>query len=152
MQRHSTLEQALKPTAPALRERFGGRLPEVDLGMAEVGALAAWAGAFRISQGFEVWRALGAWVAEHRPAFGPGVAERFHMASQITAAQVRASREGYPCCALQVLVHNRSSCAITHLRISRLKYMRLSGEPVAVSFTDSSLTLERPLHSQHSPT
>ena len=62
--------------------------------MAEVGALAAWAGTFRVSQGFEVWRALGAWVAEHRPAFGPGVAERFRMASQIAAAEVWASREG----------------------------------------------------------
>ena len=69
----------------------------------------AWAGTFRVSQGFEVWRALGAWVAEHRPAFGPGVAERFHMASQITAAEVWASRKGSPCCVLQVLVYTGTS-------------------------------------------
>lgn len=39
-------------------------------------------------QGYEVWQAHGQWVTEHQPMFGPGIKERFEMASKITEEQV----------------------------------------------------------------
>ncbi|KAK9826142.1 hypothetical protein WJX81_008525 [Elliptochloris bilobata] len=86
------LYQALRPAAPALQDRFGG-LPEVELGGGEAKAMGAWADTFRVSQGFEVWRALGAWVTEQRPAFGMGIAERFQMASRVTPKQAEEATE-----------------------------------------------------------
>ena len=55
--------QALRPAAPALQERFGG-LPEVELGGGDAGALGTWADMFRLTQGYEAWQALGAWITE----------------------------------------------------------------------------------------
>lgn len=78
--------QALRPAAPALQERFGG-LPEIELGGGDVGAMGTWADTFRLTQGYEAWQALGAWITEARPAFGMGVSERFQMASKVSSAQ-----------------------------------------------------------------
>lgn len=38
---------------------------------------------FRTIQAFEAWQALGPWIQEHRPNFGPGIHERFQMAAQV---------------------------------------------------------------------
>jgi amidase len=59
--------------------------------------LAAWAATFRTLQGFEIWSAHGAWIAERKPRFGPGIAERFFWAGTLRreeydrALPVRAS-------------------------------------------------------------
>lgn len=39
-------------------------------------------------QRHEVWAVNGAWVREAKPEFGPGIAERYQAASQITQEQV----------------------------------------------------------------
>ncbi|TPW30492.1 amidase [Martelella alba] len=41
---------------------------------------------FRIHQGYEVWQVFGEWIEKREPDFGPGIRERFAMASKITKA------------------------------------------------------------------
>jgi amidase len=53
--------------------------------------LAPWYEAFRHLQGAEIWRVHGDWVTRTKPAFGPGVAERFAWIATITPAQVAAA-------------------------------------------------------------
>jgi amidase len=36
------------------------------------------------AQGREIWQAHGEWVTKHQPDFGPGIRDRFDMASRIT--------------------------------------------------------------------
>ncbi|RKL68268.1 amidase [Salipaludibacillus neizhouensis] len=47
--------------------------------------LPFWANAFRIIQGKEIWDAHGDWVKAVKPEFGPGIKERFEMASHLTS-------------------------------------------------------------------
>lgn len=56
---------------------------------------------FRILQGREVWRHHGAWIESTRPQFGPGVKERFELASRITEFEVSAAA------AIRVLIRER---------------------------------------------
>jgi amidase len=39
--------------------------------------LSRWAELFRTIQGIEIWKEHGAWIEEVKPAFGPGISERF---------------------------------------------------------------------------
>ena len=83
---------ALAPALAKLEAAFGPARPVV---LAPEG-LAAWFDAFRVCQAAEVWQAHGDWVREVRPAFGPGVADRFAMAEAIGVgewADARAVRE-----------------------------------------------------------
>lgn len=52
------------------------------------GTLLDWLGIFKTLQAAEVWASHGEWIQEHQPEFGPGVRERFDMASQITREDV----------------------------------------------------------------
>ena len=54
--------------------------------------LASWMECFRTLQAAEVWAAHGEWVRLARPRLGPGIKERFEMASKITPDQVAAAR------------------------------------------------------------
>lgn len=47
---------------------------------------------YRAVQGREAWATLGAWIEAARPEFGPGVAERFDGARDISAAEAAAGR------------------------------------------------------------
>lgn len=38
-----------------------------------------------------MWQTHGGWVQQQRPAFGPGIQERFEMASKVTAAEFEAA-------------------------------------------------------------
>ena len=53
---------------------------------------AAWPGIFRILQGDEIRRRHGAWIDEHNPRFGPGIAERFRWTRSIDPAEVERMR------------------------------------------------------------
>lgn len=46
---------------------------------------------FRTLQGAEAWTAHGAWISKTKPAFGPGIRERFELASRVTEGQARAA-------------------------------------------------------------
>ncbi|GAB0107052.1 amidase [Nocardia sp. JMUB6875] len=52
-----------------------------------------WFNAFRTVQGFEAWSNHGEWIREHPGALEPEVAQRFQVASTITAEQAGAARE-----------------------------------------------------------
>jgi amidase len=53
---------------------------------------AAWPAIFRILQGDEIRRRHGAWIDEHNPSFGPGIAERFRWTRTIDPAEVERMR------------------------------------------------------------
>jgi amidase len=61
------------------------------VGVAE-GRLDAWRNAFRLIQSSEAWAAHGAWATRVKPAFGPGVRERFAAASRLDPAEVAAAK------------------------------------------------------------
>jgi len=55
--------------------------------------LAAWFECFRVCQAAEIWETHGQWVEAARPAFGPGIADRFAMAAAITLEQAQVARQ-----------------------------------------------------------
>ena len=69
------------------RTRSSGDLEEV-----EVGSLDEWFETFRVVQAAEAWRTHGAWVTAHPDAVGPGVRERFAIASEVTASDEASAR------------------------------------------------------------
>lgn len=77
--------------APALARLTGlyGEVEEVDVAQ---GDLPAWRNAFRVIQSAEAWAAHGAWVEAVKPAFGPGVKERFAAAAMLDPAEVAQAR------------------------------------------------------------
>ncbi|HXV25968.1 MAG TPA: amidase [Alphaproteobacteria bacterium] len=80
--------EALRPGLEAL-----GKL----IGSVEEGPLLAGDGinrveVFRTIQGGEAWIAHGAWIRATRPAFGPGVRERFEKAATVTSTQLIEAR------------------------------------------------------------
>jgi amidase len=54
--------------------------------------LDQWFESFRLIQFAEVWRSHGDWVSRVKPAFGPGIRERFELARAIDPASVAAAR------------------------------------------------------------
>lgn len=64
--------------------RLGVNISQVDIGFDPEG----WKEAFRILQAAEIWQVHGDWVTEEKPTFGPGVKDRFEMASGITEGEV----------------------------------------------------------------
>ena len=81
--------QAFQRDLPGVKALLGE--PQ-EVTVAEVegpGPLAEWNEIFRVSQGAEVWEALGEWVQRAQPQLGPGTKERFEMASQLTPEEVR---------------------------------------------------------------
>ncbi|MEJ8473817.1 amidase [Roseibium algae] len=69
--------------APALI-KLQGILGPSDISPLPDPAPEEWFRVFRIHQAYEAWEALGTWVDEASPAFGPGVAERFAAAKTVT--------------------------------------------------------------------
>jgi amidase len=54
--------------------------------------LGAWMEQFRVVQGFEIWRSLGAWVEQAKPQLGPGIRERLDWARTIDARAADEAR------------------------------------------------------------
>jgi amidase len=55
------------------------------------GQLGAWRNAFRLIQSSEAWAAHGDWVTRVKPAFGPGVRDRFAAAANLDPSEVVAA-------------------------------------------------------------
>ena len=72
--------------APALEDAAGwlvGTLgPAEAVTVADEG-LDTWLAHFQALQWREIWESHGDWVTSRRPTFGPGIAERFGLASQV---------------------------------------------------------------------
>ncbi|KGA96674.1 amidase [Alkalihalobacillus alcalophilus ATCC 27647 = CGMCC 1.3604] len=64
-------------------------MPTHELIMLEENGLSTWKEIFRIIQGYEIWQEHGEWVSATNPQFGPGIKERFAMASKITEEEFK---------------------------------------------------------------
>jgi amidase len=80
--------EALAPALRALERLLG---PALAVEVAPEGLPSVYEHA-RCLQGEEVWATLGGWVEETRPAFGPGVAERFAAARAMDPTKAAAGR------------------------------------------------------------
>ena len=76
---------------PAVAQVSGQLADTEEVSIAEEG-LGRWVESFRVIQAFEIWRSLGAWVTEHRPALGPGIRERIAWAATVTEENALAER------------------------------------------------------------
>ena len=56
-------------------------------------SLADWSAAFRVLQGLEIAHEHGEWLTKERPAFGPGIAERFEWACSLEKSASRPEAE-----------------------------------------------------------
>lgn len=54
--------------------------------------LDSWYETFRVLQGAEIWSNLGPWVQTMKPKLGPGIQERFELASRINDVDVAAAK------------------------------------------------------------
>jgi len=93
-------EEVLDCVEPATREAFSRLLAALAASddpppfrAVSSGDLDAAFTAFRTVQGAEAWRNDGEWLRAHPGAVGPAVAERFEIASRITATDEAAARE-----------------------------------------------------------
>lgn len=87
--------EADEPVAGLLRtaiELMTGELPPIERARIALQGFDPWREAFRVVQGFEVWRTFGDFVTTHKPQPGPGIRERLAMASKVTAAEAEAAR------------------------------------------------------------
>ncbi|WP_135505846.1 amidase [Roseovarius aestuariivivens] len=76
--------------APALAKLEAALGPARPVRISDEG-LEAWRETFRICQAHEIWQVHGDWISQHDPDFGPGIKERFEIASKI--ADEDAARE-----------------------------------------------------------
>lgn len=72
--------EAADLAARAAIDKLGLDSSEIDVAPE---GLDRWFGAFRHLQALEIWGNHAAWVTEHKPAFGPGVKERFAYAATL---------------------------------------------------------------------
>jgi amidase len=82
------VQAALAPAINRLPTTTGELAPS---GSGVAGGLPGWLPVFRTIQGREAWAAHGAWIEATEPAFGPGIRDRFHLASTITDEAVGAA-------------------------------------------------------------
>ncbi|MFD4179785.1 amidase family protein [Rhodococcus sp. NPDC058514] len=71
----------------ALADWGGGDLPPIHRTSFDTGVLPGWADVFRTVQGWEAWRAHGAWIERHWDGLGPDIRARFEAASGYTDGQ-----------------------------------------------------------------
>jgi amidase len=82
------LEPAALDSAVAAIEELGRSFRHVEQVRLSESGLEAWRfNIFRFVQGYEAWQSHGEWISAAKPRFGPGVAERFAAAAQITKAE-----------------------------------------------------------------
>ena len=55
------------------------------------GGLDTWLTHFQALQWREIWQSHGEWIRQRNPAFGPGIDERFRLASEVPDAAVAAA-------------------------------------------------------------
>ena len=89
-------EQADPEVATVLKSalaRMAGDLPKTQsVRIAPDGGFDPWREAVRLIQAYEIWQVYGRFVTEKKPKFGPGVAERMKIASEVTQTQANSSR------------------------------------------------------------
>lgn len=83
------VQNALKPVLARL-ERLRGKARSIVIAP---DGLAPWRETFRRHQAFEIWQCHGRWIERHKPAFGPGIKDRFEMARSITEQEFLRARD-----------------------------------------------------------
>jgi len=68
-------------------------LPEAIHEQAAGDRIDEWRVAFRVIQGYEIWRIYGRFIETEAPALGPGIKERMAFAATVTARDADAARE-----------------------------------------------------------
>ncbi|GGK47602.1 amidase [Salinarimonas ramus] len=86
------VDEGLQPALRAATEAIAARFSRVDAIELAPDGIAQWRLAFRVAQSAEVWETHRAWVERAAPTFGPGIEERFVMASQLTPDEIAAAR------------------------------------------------------------
>lgn len=71
-----------KAFAPLL-EKLEQAVPNYTTTLIAEEGLQEWSEVFKMLQGREIWQEHGEWIQKAKPAFGPGIAERFKWASTI---------------------------------------------------------------------
>jgi amidase len=96
------VQEALSEPLRRLREKFGDAVRESslkELVADDAGhGFATWADTFCVIQWAEIKSCLGAWIANARPEFGPGIAESFQLVNQLdrrSIAEALQRREKY---------------------------------------------------------
>lgn len=79
--------EAAAALAPVLRLAQETLAPCEEIALAPDG-LDAWSATFRTLQAAEIWASVGPWIEKVRPAFGPGVKERFDAARAVAPSAV----------------------------------------------------------------
>lgn len=90
----SLMDIADAPVADLLKQAlrsWGGDLPAPQSVPFDASQLAAWVKAFQTRQGYEVWKAHGAWISRHWDSLNPDVKSRFQTASRLTDADLKAA-------------------------------------------------------------
>ena len=77
--------ETIEAVAPRLAELEAVIGPATPILLASEG-LEKWRETFRICQAYEIWSIHKDWVTSHTPDFGPGIKDRFEIASQIDTA------------------------------------------------------------------
>ncbi len=85
-----SVSAALRAAIRSVAGAFAHSEERSALGGVEADRLAL----FRVLQGAEAWAAHGAWIRATDPAFGPGIRERFELASKVTDAEVADAKRG----------------------------------------------------------
>ncbi len=75
---------------PAVRaqshiQQITSEFPSVTQDVIAREGLDVWSQAFRIIQGYDIWKNFGQWILENQPHFGPGFRERFYWTQTIRA-------------------------------------------------------------------
>jgi len=83
--------ETIAALAPGLAQLEAQSGPATPLRISPEG-LPAWREVFRICQASEIWEVHGDWVSGNDPQFGPGIRERFEIASTITAEDAEAAQ------------------------------------------------------------
>jgi amidase len=91
--------ELLEAVEPATRDAFGALLDALaaasgapHVSRTPIGDLDDYHRPFRAVQGAEAWRNNADWIREHPGSLGPAVAERFRIASEVTADAEAAAR------------------------------------------------------------
>jgi amidase len=77
----------------AFLARASAALPPLEEVTVAPDGFDPWRASFRTIQGREIWAIYGAWIAQHKPKLGPGIAERMAYAATVTAADEATARD-----------------------------------------------------------
>lgn len=86
------VDNALLPALHAAVDAVVGLFDSVERVTVSPEGIVQWRRAFRVVQSAEVWETHRDWVTRKSPQFGPGIRERFVMASELSKKDIEAAQ------------------------------------------------------------